>query len=162
MHNGIFVDIFPFDNVPDDPKEAKRQGRRYFLCKRLLWVKKGMGENMRRESMKQALRYYAFWMFAHLFRYESIKSYFKRIQTKYNGQNSKRVVADGSYSYDKESLDRRWVTNLELVKFETEEFLSFKQRTEYLTHFYGDYMKLPPKEKRNRHLLLNVDFGNYN
>lgn len=161
MHNGIFVDIFPFDNVPDDFKEQKKQGRRYFICKRLLWMKKGMGTNMKESSLKQAVKYYTFWVFAHLFRYESIKNYFKMVQTKYNGQDTIKVVTDGSYNYSKESLERKWVENLEPVKFETEEFLSYKDRIEYLTYFYGDYMKLPPEEKRNRHLLRNVDFGLY-
>ncbi len=161
MHNGIFVDVFPFDNVPDNFREQKRQGRKYFICKRLLWIKKGMGTNMKRGSLNQVVKYYAFLIFAHLFRYESIKNYFKNVQTKYNGQNTMKVVTDGSYSYNKESLERKWVENLELVKFETEEFLSYKDRVEYLKYFYGDYMKLPPEEKRNRHLLRNVDFGRY-
>lgn len=161
MHDGIFIDIFPFDNVPDDPREQKKQGRRYFICKRLLWIKKGMGTNMKEGSLKQKMKYYAFKAFSCLFSYESIRNYFKKVQAKYNGQQTEKVVTDGSYSYSKESLERRWVENLTPVKFETEEFLSYKDAVEYLQYFYGDYRKLPPVEKRNRHLLKQVDFGPY-
>lgn len=159
--DGIFVDIFPFDNVPDALKERKKQSRKYFLCKRLLWMKKGMGTNMKEENMKQKAKYYAFWLFSHLFRYEDIKNYFAKIQKTYNDHSTKMVVTDGSYTYEKESIERKWVENLEPVRFETEEFLSYRDKEEYLKHFYGDYMKLPPIEKRNRHLLRNVDFGEY-
>ena len=29
----------------------------------------------------------------------------------------------------------------------------------YLRKLYGDYMTLPPEEKRERHFILNIDFG---
>lgn len=161
MHDGIFVDIFPFDNVPDDRRAQKRQARRYFVCKRLLWIKKGMGGNMREGPLGQRIRYWCFWLFAHLLPYEGIKRYFKQTQVKFNGQETQKVVTDGSYAYSKEAIDRGWVTHLEPIRFETETFLSYRDREAYLTHFYGDYHKLPPEEKRNRHLLMDVDFGPY-
>lgn len=161
LENGLFVDIFPFDNVPDDPAQQKKQERKYFFCKRILWIKKGMGTNMKEGSFKQKLKYYGFWIAAHIVSYERVKQYYKKSQTLFNGVPSKKVVTDGSYNYKKESILREWVENLELVKFETEEFLTYKDRIAYLTYFYGDYMKLPPEEKRNRHLLRNVDFGPY-
>ena len=160
-NNGLFVDIFPFDNVPDSQNARKKQARKYFVCKRLLWIKKGMGINMKKESKRQAVRYYVFLLFSKLFNYNAIKKYFKKVQNKYNDIKTEMVVTDGSYSYDKESIRRSWVENLELVKFETEEFLSYKDRNAYLQHFYGDYMKLPPIEQRDRHLLRSVDFGPY-
>lgn len=161
MQNGIFIDIFPFDNVPDSKLKSFIQGKKYYICKRLLWIKKGFGDNMKDNGVKQKMRYYLFKIFSCCFTYEFIKNYFYKNQIKYNYQNTRKVVADGSYSYDKESINREWVSNLELVKFESEEFLSFKDRNEYLRYFYGDYMKYPPKDKRNRHLLVRVDFGKY-
>lgn len=159
--NGLFVDIFPFDSVPDDPKQQKKQARFYFLCKRILWIKKGMGVNMKKGSLKQRIKYYGFSLICCLIPYNVVKKHYQRIQTKYNDLQTQKVVTDGSYSYDKESLERKWVTNLDTVTFENEQFLSFREKYVYLTYFYGDYMKLPPKEKRNRHQMLNVDFGPY-
>lgn len=160
-HNGIFIDIFPFDNVPESKLKRKIQAKKYFICKRLLWIKKGMGTNMKSSGFKQQIKYYTFKIFSCIFKYESIKKYFLNVQTKYNDLQTSRVVTDGSYPYDKESLKRNWVSNLELVKFETEEFLAYKDRVEYLEYFYGDFMKLPPVGERNRHMLQNVDFGPY-
>ena len=48
-----------------------------------------------------------------------------------------------------------------MIKFETQEFLCFKDKTKYLEHFYGDYMKLPDEDKRYGHKIIEVDFGPY-
>lgn len=160
-HKGLFVDIFPFDNVPDDPKEQKKQEKRYFLCKRLLWIKKGMGINMKQQSAKQKVRYYLFKLFACMFRYEDIKAYYRKMQTKYNYLHTQKVVTDGSYGYVKESLERNWTTDLEQITFESEQFLACKDYVAYLEHLYGDYMQLPPVEKRGGHSFKSVNFGIY-
>lgn len=159
--NGLFVDIFPFDNVPNEKIKQKIQSKKYFICKRLLWIKKGMGKNMQTLSLKHRLKYILFKCFSIFFKYEQIKEYFIKTQMKYNNLNTNKVVTDGSYSYEKESILKNWVDDLEYVKFETEEFLAFKSRTDYLKHFYGNYMELPPEDKRNRHQVKMVDFGIY-
>lgn len=161
IHDGIFVDIFPFDNVPDDRRAQNRQARRCRICKRLLWIKKGMGKNLRVGALRERVNYWFPWALAQLLPYEAVKGYFKRVLVKYNGQQTQKVVTCGSYSYHKESLNRSWVTQLEPIPFETEMFLSFRDWEAYLTYFYGDWRKLPPEEERNRHQLTGVDFGPY-
>jgi len=160
-HDGLFVDIFPFDNAPDDEKLRKKHARQYFFYKRLLWVKKGYGTNMKSESFRQLVRFYLFKLISLFFSYERGKAKFYKIQTKYNNIPTKKVVTDGSYKYNKECIERKWVENLGPVKFEDVEFLSYNEKEEYLTYFYGDYMKLPPEDKRNRHQRGSVDFGKY-
>lgn len=160
MENGIFIDIFPFDAVPDNEKERKKQGKKYFICKRLLWIKKGMGTNMK-TSAKSAVKYYAFLLFSKLFPYEAVKNYFRKTQQKYNHLHTRKVVADGAYTYERESIERKWVEKLEPVKFETEYFPAFQEKKSYLEHLYGDYMQLPPVEERRGHGLVKVDFGAY-
>lgn len=160
-HNGIFVDVFPYDNVPDSVLKRKIQGKKYFICKRILWMKKGMGENMKEASLIKRIKHYIFKVFSSFFKYESVKEYFGKIQVKYNDVTTKRVVTDGSYSFDKESIDREIVTNLESIQFEDEKFLAYVDRVQYLKKFYGNFMELPPEEERDRHIIQKVDFGPY-
>ena len=160
-HNGIFVDIFPYDNVPNSIMKKKIQGKKYFICKRILWIKKGMGTNMKESGFIKKSKYYIFKAFAYLFKYETVKEYFRKTQIKYNNTITNKIVADGSYSYNKESINLELATNLELVSFENEYFLTYVDREKYLRKFYGDFMKLPPKEERNRHMLQKIDFGPY-
>lgn len=160
MHDGIFVDIFPFDSAPDEKIARKLQGYKYFLCKRLLWIKKGLGTNMK-SPFSQAVKYYLFRFLSCFFSYRHLKAYFQKVQTKYNHLHTQKIVTDGSYPYSRESIDRCWAEHLTTVSFEGEEFTTYQDWEAYLRTFYGDYMQLPPEDKRNRHLLLNVDFGPY-
>ena len=141
--------------------KRKIQGKKYFICKRILWMKKGMGENMKEASLIKRIKYYIFKVFSSFFKYESVKEYFGKIQVKYNDVTTKRVVTDGSYSFDKESIDREIVTNLESIQFEDEKFLAYVDRVQYLKKFYGNFMELPPEEERDRHIIQKVDFGPY-
>ena len=160
-NKGLFVDIFPFDNAPDDPRERQKQAWRYYFCKRLLWIKKGVGKSMMQESLRQRIRYCIFWLVSCLFRYKDVKRYFRKVQQKYNHLNTQNVVTDGAYSYHKECLRREWVTNLAPVDFESEIFMACQDRHAYLEHRYGDYMTPPPEEKRKGHSFASVDFGIY-
>ena len=39
--------------------------------------------------------------------------------------------------------------------------VSHPEYDEYLTYMYGNYMELPPEEKRVTHRFTDVDFGPY-
>ena len=156
--NGLFVDVSPFDCVPDNEISGKVQAAKYYLCKRLLWIKKGMGKTLKSESFGKRLKYGIFLTFSCLFNYESVKRYFKKTQIRYNGKETRKVVADGSYRFQKESIEAAWVKDLSDIVFETQVFPAFRDRQSYLEHFYGDYMKLPPVEERERHLTREFRF----
>ena len=52
--------------------------------------------------------------------------------------------------------------NLTELEFEDEKFKCPGNYDEYLTKVYGDYMVLPPEEKRAKgHNIIEVDLGNY-
>lgn len=160
-HNGIFIDVFPMDNCPSSPILFNIQNIRYYICKRLLWVKKGYGEKIRKENIKQRLKYDAFQVLSKFFDYDSVKKYFKQIQTRYNTEMSEFVSTDGSYTYRKESMLFRWTTAVDYLEFENMHIPVFKDYDSYLKKLYGDYMILPPEDKRGVHERVNVDFGIY-
>ena len=116
---------------------------------------------MKEASLTKKIKYYIFKGFSFFFKYESVKKYFGKIQVKYNDVTTKKVVTDGAYSFDKESIDRDMVNNLELIQFEDEKFLAYVDRVQYLKNFYGNFMELPPEEERDRHSIQKVDFGPY-
>lgn len=56
---------------------------------------------------------------------------------------------------------REWYANKKFIMFEDEEFAVPEEFDKILTTKYGDYMKLPPKDKReNRHNIVKVKFSN--
>lgn len=159
--DGIYVDIFPFDAVPDGAWAARLQGLRYFIFKRLLWIKKGYGKSIRDESWRQRLKYDVFRAIAAFFSYDSIKRRCDRMQRRYNGLPTRRVVTNGAHPFENEAILRAWMDDLAPVRFEGEEFMSYGDRDAYLRHMYGDYMALPPENERVGHEFRGLDFGPY-
>ena len=48
-----------------------------------------------------------------------------------------------------------------MVEFEKELFPIPQRFEEFLSTAYGNYMELPPKEKRKTHNIIELDFGEY-
>ena len=58
-------------------------------------------------------------------------------------------------------MPRKYIGNPVLKEFEGDLFPIPEQWNKYLTHLYGDYMKLPPKELQNLIIkILNKKEGN--
>ena len=57
------------------------------------------------------------------------------------------------YSLKKELIRSEWVRSLPRVQFETSQFPTLCDTHAYLTHLYGDYMRIPDKKHRSpRHV----------
>ena len=52
------------------------------------------------------------------------------------------------YTMKKEMLKKKWIDSIESLEFEGGVYPCIGCSEEYLTHLYGDYMVLPPGEKR--------------
>ena len=70
----------------------------------------------------------------------------------YVGELTNTVYGHGEL-FDKECFNE----TIE-VTFEKRSFLAPKQYDRILSSLYGDYMKLPPKEKRVTHPIVSVTF----
>ena len=157
-HQGIFVDVFPFDNVPENPILRKLHERERYVWKNLLAVKLGYHNGQKRaRSLQKLLGAAAAVLPAGFIRKQKDRAF-----TRYNARQTKTVVtAEGSYRYYREMIPYRWTQKLCRMPFEDTEFFTFAAYDAYLKEMYGDYMQLPPEEQRNKHAVLEVDFGQY-
>ena len=157
-HQGIFVDIFPFDNVPDNRLLRTLHERERYVWKNLLAVKLGYHNGQKRaKSLQKLLGAAAAVLPAGFIRKQKVKAF-----TRYNGHLTKMVVtAEGSYRYYREMIPYRYTQKLCRMPFADTEFFTFASYDAYLKEMYGDYMKLPPEEQRNKHAVMEVDFGQY-
>lgn len=159
-HHEIFLDIFPFDNVPEGKLARKIHGKSIYIKKHLLWSK--MGYDTKPTGKSQKLLYGASGILSKLFTKKGLKKSLEKSLKKYNSKQTSCVVTNGSYRYEKETLKREWTQDLVEHKFENTTFMGAKDYDGYLTHLYGDYMQLPPEDKRyDKHMLLKIDFGKY-
>ncbi len=58
----------------------------------------------------------------------------------------------GRWGKEKEIMPRDWFGKGKRYTFENGSFIGPEKYEEYLTHVYGEYMKLPPEEKRQPHV----------
>jgi lipopolysaccharide cholinephosphotransferase len=161
VEDGIFVDLFPLDAVPDGAWARKVTGWEYRVLKRLLWVKKGYGRSMREESARQRLRYDAAAAAVRFLPYGWLKRRFHSAMTRCEGLPTRRIAAPGDAPYARQAFPRAWMDDLAPIRFEGKEFLAFRDPDSYLRNVYGDYMTPPPPGERPTHEFGAIDFGPY-
>ncbi len=154
---GIFVDIFPFDNVPDSPLKRKINSVERRMLNQLINIKLGYDVNS-----KSRLKRVFTVLIAKAVPRKVLLTMRYRVMTRYNRKYTDNIVtAQGSYGYEKEIIPRRYLDNIVDIPYENTAFPGFADYDEYLCGMYGDYMQLPPKDKQNKHDVLSVDFGRY-
>ncbi|MCI8402355.1 MAG: LicD family protein [Lachnospiraceae bacterium] len=163
---GIFLDIYPFDNVADDEKAYKKQAWDAWFWSKVLILRCLPRPMLRFRGWKAALVTavcVAVNFFLGLFGFSRQKIYArcKAAMTRYNDRETKRI----SYLCD---TDRFWNTiALEdlypIQKLDFEDIqVNFPHGVEkMLSQMYPDYMTLPPVEKRRNHFPYELDFGRY-
>lgn len=154
IHHGIFVDIFPYDNLPDNSKQQKWFLYKNYILKNLLWVKCGYGTSIH----KRKIGYCVFKLLSRLFSIEDLKIKRYKLIVQNNKNNTKLCFTS---DYPKIKLQNAWFNEFSWYKFETEKFRGFKRYDSYLKTLYGEYMQLPPIEKRIQHSNYKINFGIY-
>lgn len=143
---GVNIDIFPIDVVPDDKRKQRRMYNRFQFYKSLIDLK-NIKEATTRAWYKNALVF----MFHYLLRLVPMKMLISALEknaTKYKGVKSKFCgVAVWGYGAREINLRKNWDEVME-VDFENTKAPIPKGYDNYLTCVYGDYMQLPPEEKR--------------
>lgn len=155
VHQGIFVDIFPYDNLPNGKISKKFFLFQNYILKTFLWVKCGYGEEFHRKRISYKLvRGLSFFVSKHI-----LKKLRTRLIQKYNSIDTKQCFTS---DYPRERLENIWFETTAKYEFEGEQFVGFQAFDEYLMNLYGNYMELPPSEERKEHTIIaNVDFGKY-
>lgn len=163
-HNGIYVDIFPYDVYPDAIKQQKRQKRQLFIIRRALLIKCGykpwiMSASSKKSRLLKCLVYKAMGLVvAPISKTTLIKKY-QKIATQNNSIIGKYVYEqDGATDYGEWLVPQSCVAGFTKLKFEDDVFDCPLEYEKYLTEIYGNYLELPPIEERcNRHRILKVE-----
>ncbi len=152
-YRGIQLDVFPFDYVPDDSKKTIRQCKRIQkyrkFCDRACWM--GVLQNPIKRLAQRVIKIVPTSVY---------RSIFERLCQKYNDTPTGYLTSH-TYRMQREKI-RIFKTDdmvpTKRVKFEDREYCIMNNPDEYLKTMYGDYMSLPPEEKRVYHLIGDVVF----
>lgn len=141
------IDLFIFDNVPDNKKKEKLQ----VFCLKLL---QGMIKtNVIYEGFstrKKALLFITH-EFGKIFPPETKKKWYDLVSQWENSKHTGKIARyNGSYKgIGKARYPSSIVDSYVEVSFEEKQFMAFRGWDKFLTNMYGDYMKVPEKQYRN-------------
>lgn len=150
--DGVFIDIFVIDGLGDSYKKAKKAFSATSF-KRALLVAAQWKRFFRSKTHPWYYEPARLIMFA-LSRFVNKERLFKSVLKKYCKRDFDKVgfaaAVGGSYR-EKEILPREVFTEYVKLPFEGKEFNAIANYDAYLGSIYGDYMQLPPEEKRVSH-----------
>lgn len=150
---GIWIDIFPLDY-------ASERGTYCLKVRRLLTKVISFSLRRREFGLKYSAfsrRYIPMLLLSELIPKKKIKELQERIMV-WGGQKKRRYLVNlaSTYEVDKEIYPIEWFEPRERIIFEDTRFNIPRNYDEYLKQLYGDYMKLPPIEKRSGHNISEI------
>ncbi len=146
---GINIDIFPIDDIPNNTVEQKKLMHNIRTQRGVLDAK-AIVINSKRDFYKNAVLYFAKLIFKFIKPNEIVNRIIK-LAAKYNDSQSENVgVIVWGYG-EREIVSRNLFKEQVKMKFEGNYYSVPKGYHEWLSSIYGDYMELPPVEKRISH-----------
>ncbi len=152
----VNVDVFPIDGLPDTEKESLhfyKHIKMYKNYQECATKKFGKGLSLKSTILKNVgiavFRVFEFFGLSSIYQrvheYSIFAQTYSYEKSKYVGVNTCNVCGIGERNIKDNYFPVR------KVKFEGKEFNCPNNYDIFLTQIYGDYMKLPPMEKRQTH-----------
>jgi len=153
---GIFIDVFPISKAGKTKTQAIKEYKRHRWYQALL---KRKGYDFRTGILREYI-------------VSKIASFYsiKELMDKINRQYERLDKCEFDYSSDMDGslkgiVPTRLFASYRLYPFEQYQFMGIKDADEYLKLVFGDYMQLPPEEKRKPHhvkyINLNMPYRDY-
>ena len=160
---GIFLDVYAFDNVAQDPAAAKRQAWKTWILGKLMVLSSVPFPYLPFKGVKAKLVHAATavgWAVMRLFRVSPGKIYqrVKKASTRYNGQPTTAYAYFNEFNPFQIIYSFDVLFPLRQLPFEGR-MVNFPNKLEQtLESLYGDFMQLPPPEKRKNHFPSRLKF----
>lgn len=142
---GIFIDVFPLDNVPDNYIVRSIQNFECFCVRKMLWSR--VGKVAEKTFWKRQV-----YRLLDKIPENKIFKYYHGMIYRANRKQTRMVrilmfpTPNNEYGYY-----RCWYENSQDTVFEGSVFQGIKDYDSYLSFKFGEYMELPPAEMRKVH-----------
>lgn len=144
----LWIDVFPLDGIPKDNKKLMKKIKFYSTIFYLKRNEKNKVPILYSNKLKKTLKI-IFVKVLKLWKYDKfLKNYYK-LCTKYN-YNDCECIRNTVWNTEAEIYYKSELINKEYL-FEDIKVNGFKDYDTILTRLYGDYMVLPPEDKRETH-----------
>lgn len=149
---GIFLDIFPIDGTPDNRFLRMLHDFRCFCVRKMLWS--AVGKNTAGNRIERII-------YKILYRIpeKTVKKWYRSLILKRN-PNATKVVRTLTFPAPRKlrGYYRRWFSETAPIRFEDHVLEGVKDYQGWLRYEFGDYMKLPPENKRKTHPVSKIRF----
>lgn len=162
---GVFLDIFPVENTYSNPVARKLHGylgEAFLLicsCVRLRNKQSRILPYLQNKDackvVKRKVRIGTCFSFVPLLKWLRITE--KILKACHNESSAWVSIPSGRKHYFGEMYSRSSFFPPKEIQFENRSFYIMNHPEEYLRKMYGDYMKLPPEEKREKHCVLELE-----
>ena len=148
--HGVYIDIFPLDYYPDDSREQKKMDFQQVLFRRRTRAAVDVPPQARhRFPVELGLRAVSALT---CLRYPSFRKALAHREKLHTGVKPGSQWANYCGAWGKkEIMPGEWFGEGTVLSFEGMEVMGPVRYHEYLSQLYGDYMQLPPVEKRVGH-----------
>ena len=156
---GIYIDIFPLDNTPDDEVLRRRHE-----------IKIGFWKTLQHNKISCSYTGNGIKQFAHRIiriahkpiSLDWINDHFDKCTSEYNSIETLEfgAVGSGRFPYNKESMKKEIFGKPVKLLFEGRLFNAPERYEDWLERMYGDYMKVPPAQEQEDgySYIENVEF----
>ena len=145
IHHGIYIDIFPIDNIPDERWKKSLQFYLFHFCRtgvQSKYLMLGARSGKKRVAATVLRLLYAPFPLRWLYKRAH------QVATRYNSENCKKAGCFFSPYKKKDIFPIDTFNQYERHQFESIQVNVVKDWNLMLTGLYGDYRQLPPEEKR--------------
>ena len=161
----IFVDIFPFDCVAPDVRQAKKQQLMTLFWDRLLYLCGSPNPVIPYKGIMYILASTICWCVHYFTKILHISPRFVyekyvRWCTKYNHMQTPIVTSFGEAISLRYRMSIKNMFPVQKANFENIKINVLNNNIEHLEKTYGDYMKLPPENERINHAPYIIQFEN--
>lgn len=148
---GVFVDVFPIDGMPSNKLLQRIQLMRHGYYKKILYL-------IHRNPYKNG-HGFSSWiplLLRKLYSHDKAHRAMRRVMTQYEFENHDIVV---NYDDGKRGIMPKKFYGIPTpISFEGQTLMGVERPHEYLTHTYGEYMRIPPVEQQRVHGFFFLDY----
>lgn len=158
--NCIFVDIFPYDKIPQNIILQKIAVAKHYILNNAILMKCNYPCD-KSKTIKSRFFVFLGHLYSFIFSLDKLKKKRLKLHTKYNNLKQKFYITKYGGNFYKNQNPISSYEDIILCKFENFLFPIPKEYDSILTNLYGDYLKLPPENERFNHGIIEYDFGCY-
>lgn len=159
IKRGLYIDVFPLDGAGNTMEESRENFKK--IDKKInLMLALSCGINPKRNALKNAAIVLSRCVPKFILNPQKILAKINEESVRKSYDECKYIANYAGNYHFKEISEKAWFGEGKLYKFEDTKVYAQDDVDAYLTAIYGDYMKLPPADKRvSHHDYLYIDLN---